>query len=357
MTQLVFGNIAANMTDLARFGYGTYFSNEDPVLTGISGTSVSARDAVTGSTLTAGGSINLFSPSSSVFTSFATGTAAGQSLFNWTGLNATWAMVEPVVSNGGDFTALFTAQLGGADTITGGTGDDVLQGRQGNDTISGGAGTDTAVFFGARAAYTVAKVGLGWQVSTTTAGDGTDTLQAVERLRFTDQTVSLVEPAQAPGTPPPAYAQSNSFLFDPVYYLLDNPELVPGVTLETAAQHYLSAGAAAGKAPNAWFDATWYEARWPDLTPLALDDATLFMHFNLYGVWEGRAPGPKFQAFDGTRYLRDNPDVAAYVDAYVDDFLGSRTNGAIAHYIIYGADEQRVAYDTSGVAIDLGFAV
>jgi hypothetical protein len=357
MSQLIFGNIAANMTDLARFGYGAYFSSEDPVLTGLTGTTVSARDAVTGSTLTAGGTINLFSPSSSVFTSFATGTSAGQSLFNWTGLNATWSMVEPVVSNGGDFTALFTAQLTGADTITGGTANDVLQGRQGNDTISGGAGTDTAVFFGARAAYTVAKAGLGWQVSTTTAGDGTDLLQSVELLRFSDQTVSLVEPAAAPGSPPPAFAQSNSFLFDPVYYLLDNPELVATVTPTAAAQHYLTSGAAAGKAPNGWFDASWYEARWPDLTPLGLDDATLFMHFNLYGVWEGRAPGPKFQAFDGTRYLSDNSDVAAYVDAYVNDFLGSRTNGAIAHYIIYGADEQRVAYDTSGVAIDMGFVV
>ena len=82
-----------------------------------------------------------------------------------------------------------------------------------------------------------------------------------------------------------------------------------------------------------------------------LDAATLFLHYNLYGVWEGRSAGPRFDRYDGQRYLTDNPDVAAYVDGHVADFLGSRTNGAIAHYVIYGADEGRVAFDLSGQAI------
>ena len=47
-------------------------------------------------------------------------------------------------------------------------------------------------------------------------------------------------------------------------------------------------------------------------------------------MWSGSA-GSTFNKFDGTRYLKDNPDVAEYVDAYVADFLGSRSNGAIAH--------------------------
>ena len=62
-------------------------------------------------------------------------------------------------------------------------------------------------------------------------------------------------------------------------------------------------------------------------------------------------------SFDGNRYLTDNPDVAAYVDAYVADFLGSRTNGAIAHYVIYGQNEARLAYDAGGAGIDLGWAL
>ncbi len=91
------------------------------------------------------------------------------------------------------------------------------------------------------------------------------------------------------------------------------------------------------------------------LTPLYLDDATLFRHYNLYGVWEGRSAGLAFDHFDGGRYLSENPDVAAYVDAHLAGFLGSRTNGAIAHFIIYGAGEQRAAFDTAGQAIDLGY--
>ena len=74
-------------------------------------------------------------------------------------------------------------------------------------------------------------------------------------------------------------------------------------------------------------------------------------------MWEGRSAGPKFDTFDGERYLRENTDVAAYVDAFINDFLGSRTNGAIAHFIIYGADEGRSGFQTSGAPIDLGFTV
>ena len=67
------------------------------------------------------------------------------------------------------------------------------------------------------------------------------------------------------------------------------------------------------------------------------------------------APGPQFAAFDGTRYLASNPDVAAYVDANVGDFLGSRSNGAIAHYILYGASEGRSAFTGSGELIRTGY--
>jgi hypothetical protein len=69
-----------------------------------------------------------------------------------------------------------------------------------------------------------------------------------------------------------------------VFYLLDNPELVPALSRATATQHYLTTGAAEGRWPNAWFDAAYYKNRWPDLTPLNLDNATLFLHYNLYGV-------------------------------------------------------------------------
>jgi hypothetical protein len=129
---------------------------------------------------------------------------------------------------------------------------------------------------------------------------------------------------------------------------------VPTVPIDQAVNHYLGGGATT-RDPNSFFDATYYKNRWSDLTPLNLDNATLFLHFNLYGVWEGRSPGPKFELFDGNRYLDDYPDVAAYVDAFIGDFLGSRTNGAIAHYIIYGAAEQRLAFDLNSGAISLDY--
>jgi hypothetical protein len=179
--------------------------------------------------------------------------------------------------------------------------------------------------------------------------DGTDTLKSIERLQFSDKTFDLINPAIT-GTP--GYGKVESFLFDAAYYLLKNPELVPTVTLVTAYNHYKAVGAATGDAPNAWFDPVYYANKWADLKPLNLDAATLFQHYNLFGVWEGRSGGPTYDRFDGTRYLSNNPDVAAYVDAYVADFLGSRSNGAIAHYVIYGGNEGRVAFEMSGSSIE-----
>jgi hypothetical protein len=41
----------------------------------------------------------------------------------------------------------------------------------------------------------------------------------------------------------------------------------------------------------------------------------------------------------------------------VNDFLGSRSNGAIAHYVIYGAAEGRVAYNQQGEVIDTAMLI
>lgn len=60
----------------------------------------------------------------------------------------------------------------------------------------------------------------------------------------------------------------------------------------------------------------------------------------------------RFDKFDGTNYLKHNPDVAAYVDANLSDFSGGRSNGAIAHYLIYGANEGWLGFDITGVAIE-----
>jgi CSLREA domain-containing protein len=76
---------------------------------------------------------------------------------------------------------------GNANILDGGAGNDTLTGAGGNDILRGGAGDDTAVFSGTRtnAAFTQSGTGI-----TVISADGTDTLEAVEFFKFSDQTVS-----------------------------------------------------------------------------------------------------------------------------------------------------------------------
>ena len=69
-------------------------------------------------------------------------------------------------------------------TLTGTSANDSFTTGAGNDTIDGGAGTDTVVFTGTRADHTVVNTTTAWTVSST--ADGTDTLQNIERLQFSD---------------------------------------------------------------------------------------------------------------------------------------------------------------------------
>lgn len=244
--------------------------------------------------------------------------------------------------------SLFDDWLKGSDT------GNVLRGDAGDDLLDGRAGADTAQFLGARADFTVAKVRNLFVVNDLTDAEGTDELSAMEQLQFSDVSLPLVNLARARA---PEYGQDKGFLFDGVYYLLANQALGATLTLDNALDSYLNTGGAQHLSPNSWFDAAYYAARWPDLAALQLPDATLFVHYNLFGVWEGRSAGPKFDRFDGNRYLAENPDVAGYVDANLPAFLGSRSNGAIAHFIIYGAEELRVAHDTNGAVVDMGYVV
>ena len=45
------------------------------------------------------------------------------------------------------------------------------------------------------------------------------------------------------------------------------------------------------------------------------------------------------------------------MNASLADFLGSATNGAIAHFILFGANEQRQAFDTLGSPIEFGYVL
>ena len=75
----------------------------------------------------------------------------------------------------------------GNDSLYGGDGDDRLEGGQGNDLIDGGAGRDTAVFSGARSAYSFNATSNGLEVI---GPNGTDIVTNVERLAFDNITIA-----------------------------------------------------------------------------------------------------------------------------------------------------------------------
>jgi RTX calcium-binding nonapeptide repeat (4 copies) len=74
----------------------------------------------------------------------------------------------------------FIRALGGADLVTGGLG---------NDVLDGGSNVDTAIVSGNRSAYTITQTSTG--VFQVVGADGTDTLTGVEFLQFDDQILRL----------------------------------------------------------------------------------------------------------------------------------------------------------------------
>jgi hypothetical protein len=72
------------------------------------------------------------------------------------------------------------------ETLAGGSGNDLLQGSGGDDLLQGGAGIDTAVYAQARSQYTLAQ-----HATRVSGAEGTDTLNQVERLRFSDTAVAI----------------------------------------------------------------------------------------------------------------------------------------------------------------------
>ncbi len=79
----------------------------------------------------------------------------------------------------------------GNDTIDGDGGNDTLTGGAGNDSLIGGTGSDRVVFSGARAGYQITNNGTRvTDINLADGNDGTDTLNGIEFLAFSDQTLS-----------------------------------------------------------------------------------------------------------------------------------------------------------------------
>jgi serralysin len=77
--------------------------------------------------------------------------------------------------------------------LQGGAGADQFELGKGNDVVSGADGSDTVVLHQAYAKYAVVRVG----DSVTVIGEGVDTLQGVELLRFSDRRLALSDIAAA----------------------------------------------------------------------------------------------------------------------------------------------------------------
>lgn len=131
-------------------------------------------------------------------------------------------------------------------------------------------------------------------------------------------------------------------MFDNAYYLTQNAD-VANAWQGSPLDHYLQFGADEGRAPTAWFDAQYYRAENADLVNMSA--AELFAHYNTYGAKEGRVPAADFENFDAARYLAEYPDLAAG---------GVTSVTALAHYLVYGQEEGRQAFNLDGTEIVAG---
>ncbi|MEL6266803.1 MAG: DUF4214 domain-containing protein, partial [Pseudomonadota bacterium] len=76
------------------------------------------------------------------------------------------------------------------EVIAGLSGDDTIAGLGGNDTIFGGPGLDVAVYEGPQSAYTFTLPEIAGGRFTISGPEGTDTLESIEQLSFTDGAIN-----------------------------------------------------------------------------------------------------------------------------------------------------------------------
>ena len=81
---------------------------------------------------------------------------------------------------------------GGNDVLNGNGGNDTLNGGAGDDTLNGGAGTDVAAYAGAAGNFALGNAGTSITVADLVGNEGSDTLSAVEQLRFNGVTYNVV---------------------------------------------------------------------------------------------------------------------------------------------------------------------
>ncbi len=78
-----------------------------------------------------------------------------------------------------------------ADQITGNAANNAFQGRGGDDVLYGGDGRDTAIWSGSSDQYRIGSTAQGFAVQSLKSTEGTDQLQSIERLQFSDGAIAL----------------------------------------------------------------------------------------------------------------------------------------------------------------------
>ncbi|MBX7228926.1 MAG: hypothetical protein K1X48_04885 [Burkholderiaceae bacterium] len=139
------------------------------------------------------------------------------------------------------------------------------------------------------------------------------------------------------------YAQEGSKVFDAEAYkakYLNDPN---DPLFSKPLEHFLTKGAALGynplgNFPLKFFDADFYGKKYEELGKVGVNDpGDKFGHYLLFGMGEGRQASQDTNNFNSEVYLKMYPGVEAYVKAHLSDFNMSLSNGALAHFVKFGA--------------------
>ena len=242
----------------------------------------------------------------------------------------------------------------GNDQLFGDAGNDILRGGAGNDRLDGGSGFDTAVYGGPVGSYTL--VSYNGALGVLTHGtEGSDRLQGIENLQFTDTAIaagavaafdglayiaSYPDLITAYGLNPQSgfehyvgsgFAEGRSISFDPLQYIASNADLITAFGLNPLAgeQHYIANGYYEHRQTTS-FDPFEYIASNADLiTAFGLNPLAGEQHYIANGYYEHRST----TSFDAVEYLASNPDLIAA--------FGLNPLPGEKHYITNGFNEHR----------------
>lgn len=131
-------------------------------------------------------------------------------------------------------------------------------------------------------------------------------------------------------------SEIEALLFNPTFYSYSHIDLYLAFRFDSAAleNHWKTYGIKEGRAASPFFDAKWYMANNPDVASAygSTNWAGAYSHFITYGFNEGRQGSPYFSA---TYYLNKYPDLKA---AFGSDYLA-----AAKHFLTCGLSEGRQA--------------